>query len=49
MIRLQDGAGRHCVEAEGFVLSLRPLAGLAQDEEPGMRGVRREAEEDWGR
>jgi hypothetical protein len=35
--------------SEGLDLPLRPLAGLAQDEEPGVRSVRREAEEDRGR
>ena len=36
--RLQDGARRHRVEAQGLALPLRPLARLAQDEEPGVRG-----------
>jgi hypothetical protein len=35
--RLQARA-RHSVEAEGLALSFRPLAGLAQDEEPDLRG-----------
>jgi hypothetical protein len=30
--------GRDRQQAEGLDLSLRPLAGLAQDEESGMRG-----------
>ena len=35
---LQARPGRHRIEAEGLDLSLRPLAGLAQDEKPGVRG-----------
>jgi hypothetical protein len=42
---LQDGARRHCLEAQGFRLPFWPLARLAQDEEPDGS----EAEEDWGR
>ena len=38
--RLQDGAGRHCLEAVGIALSVGTLAGLAQVQEP--RGARRE-------
>ena len=38
--RLQDGAGRHCLEAAGIALSVGTLAGLAQVQEP--RGARRE-------
>jgi hypothetical protein len=34
---LHDGARGHCVEAEGFGLSLGALGRLAQDEEPGLR------------
>jgi hypothetical protein len=34
---LQDGAGRHRIEAEGLGLPFWPLARLAQDEEPGLR------------
>jgi hypothetical protein len=33
------GLEGHHVEAEGLDLLLRPLAGLAQDEEPGVRGI----------
>src|SRR5262249_3015450 len=36
--RLQDGTRRHRVEAQGLHLPLRPLARLAQDEEPGGTG-----------
>jgi hypothetical protein len=36
--RLQDGARRHCVEAQELALPLRPLPGLAQEQEPGVRG-----------
>ena len=36
--RLQDGARRHRVEAQGLALPLGPLARLAQDEEPGLCG-----------
>jgi hypothetical protein len=35
---LQDGARRHRVEAAGLALSLRPLARLAQVQEPGGSG-----------
>jgi hypothetical protein len=35
---LQDGAGRHRVEAEGLALPLGALARLAQDEEPERAG-----------
>ena len=38
----------HCVQAEGFALR-RPLAGLAEDEEPACTAVKPEEEEDWGR
>jgi len=38
------------VEAQGLDASLQPLAGLAQNEEPGgAGGEAREAEEDWSR
>ena len=33
--RLQDGAGGDCLEAAGIALSVGPLAGLAQVQEPG--------------
>jgi hypothetical protein len=33
--RVQDGAGRHRLEAIGFALPFRPLARLAQVQEPG--------------
>ena len=36
--RLQDGARRHRVEAQGLALPFRPLARLAQDEEPDGAG-----------
>src|SRR5262249_46587225 len=36
--RLQDGSRGHRLEAARLVLPLRPLAGLAQDEEPGGAG-----------
>ena len=45
---MQAGAGRHRVEAQGFVLPQRPLIRLAQDEKPACAAVRREAGEDWG-
>jgi bifunctional non-homologous end joining protein LigD len=35
---LQDGPRGHRVEAQGFSVPLRPLAGLAQEQEPGLRG-----------
>ena len=36
-------------ESQGFHLPFRPLARLAQDEEPACAAVTREAEEDWAR
>jgi len=36
-------------ERKDFHLPFRPLARLAQNEEPVCTGVKREAEEDWGR
>jgi hypothetical protein len=36
--RLQDGPGGNRVEAEGFAVPVRALEGLAQDEEPSVRG-----------
>src|SRR5262249_27855132 len=36
--RLQDGARRHCLEAQGFRLPFRPLARLAQNEERRCTG-----------
>src|SRR5262249_34922119 len=36
--RLQDGTRRHRLEAQGLHLPLRPLARLAQNEEPGGAG-----------
>ena len=40
----------HRLQAARLALPLRPLAGLAQVQEPGRRRrCRREAEEDWGR
>jgi hypothetical protein len=46
----QDGTGRHRFEALGIALPLRPIARLAQVQEPGAApAVKREAEEDWGR
>jgi hypothetical protein len=39
--RLQDGARGHRLEAARLALPLRPLAGLAQDEEPGGGGEAR--------
>src|SRR5262245_52368706 len=36
--RVQDGARRHRVEAQGLALSLGALASLAQDAEPGGFG-----------
>ena len=39
----------HRLQAARLALPLRPLAGLAQVQEPGCAAVRREAEEDWGR
>ena len=47
--RLQDGAGGHRLEAARLALPIRPLARLAQVQEPAAPAVRREAEEDWGR
>ena len=47
--RLQDGAGGDCLEAAGIALSFRPLAGLAQVQEPECPGGKTGAEEDWGR
>jgi len=35
---LQDGAGGHRVEAQGLTLPLRALAGLVEDEKPGVCG-----------
>jgi hypothetical protein len=35
---LQARPRRHCLEKEGFYLSFRPLARLAQDEESGVLG-----------
>jgi hypothetical protein len=37
--RLQNRTRRHREQAEGLTLSQRPLAGFAQDEEPGLRGT----------
>jgi hypothetical protein len=49
IIVLMTANRRHRVEAEGLGLSFRPLARLAQNEEPGLcGGEAREAEEDWG-
>ena len=45
--RLQARPGGHRVEAQGLIPPLRPLARLAQDEEPGGAGGEGEAEEDW--
>jgi bifunctional non-homologous end joining protein LigD len=47
--RLQDGCGRHRLQAAWLALSFGPLARLAQVQEPGGACVKREAEEDWGR
>jgi len=35
---LQDGAGGHRVETQGLTLPLRALAGLVEDEKPGVCG-----------
>ena len=35
--RLQDGTGGHRLEAARLALSLGPIAGLAQVQEPGLR------------
>jgi len=45
--RLQDGLEGIVSKAEGLALPLRALAGLAQDEEPGLLSGEREAEEGW--
>jgi hypothetical protein len=46
----QYGPGRDRVEAQGLVVSVRPLAGLGEGEEPqGAPAVTRLAEENWGR
>jgi hypothetical protein len=37
------------LEAPGFKLSIGPLAGLAQEQDPAAPAVRREAEENWGK
>ena len=37
------------LETEGLTLPLRPLARLAQDEERGFAGSKREEEEEWGK
>ena len=44
---LQDGAGRHRIQTQDLALSLRPLGGLAEIENPACEAVKREAEEDW--
>ena len=36
--RLQDGPRGHRVEAQDLALPLRPLTGLAEEQEPGVRG-----------
>ena len=36
--RLQDGVGRHRVETQRFDLPIRPVARLAQKQEPGLCG-----------
>src|SRR5262249_14051636 len=36
--RLQDGPGGHRVETQGLTLPLRALAGLVEDEKPGVCG-----------
>ena len=43
------GERRHRLEAQDLALPLRPLTRLAEDQEPGRRAMKREAEEDWGR
>jgi len=40
--RLQNGPGGHRLEAQGLAVPLRPLAGLAQEQEPGCAAVKRE-------
>src|SRR5262249_61657621 len=48
--RLQDGTRRHRVEADGLDVSLRPIAGLAQNEELGCTGGEAGAvREDWSK
>jgi hypothetical protein len=44
--RVQDGPRRHRLEAAGVALHQRPLARLAQVQEPNAPAVKREAEED---
>ncbi len=39
---------RHRERAQGFTLPQRPVARLAEDENPACEAVRRE-EQDWGR
>ena len=47
--RLQAGARRHRLEAEGFALSLGAARPTGKMKNPTDEAVRREAEEDWGR
>jgi hypothetical protein len=49
--RLQARLRGHCVKAGRLEISSRPwqVFGLDQGEESGSAGVRREAEEDWGK
>jgi len=46
---LQLGLEGIVSKAQGFTLSLWPLARLAQMKNPAAPAVKREAEEDWGK
>jgi hypothetical protein len=45
--RWKLGYEAHRVETDRLPLSLQPLTALAQEQEPGSTGLKREAEEDW--